>query len=157
MSDSFEKEYREGQMVKINLSEKTINENILDYSIFNKKVGKIIKRLKVNLNNQRGLQYRYVVLTCDDDNEDNFYEETFIMLYSDDMLLLDNIYSRTFIDNKHSIVTHMDQQMIYQGEEIQTFLIKNNNKIKTEDFQNKMITQLETNTRIRGVSLIMMK
>jgi hypothetical protein len=146
------KTYREGQMVQIFLSKETINENILDSSIFNYKVGKIIKRLKVDLNNQRGLQYRYVVLTCDDDNEDNFCEETFIMLYSDDMRLLDNIYSRTFTDNKHSIVTPMDPQMRYQGREIQTFLIENKNKIKTEDFQNKMITQLKTNPRIRGVA-----
>ena len=149
------KTYREGQMVNIFLSDKTKLQNginqtdaINNYTT----VGKIIKRQQVNLDNQRGYQYRYVVLAC---NQDKYRdcEATFLLLYSDDLSLLDNKYAQAFTNNKYSIVTPMGYEMRGQGREIQYYFKNNEDTFKSIQFQKKMITQLNTNLGIHAPEL----
>ena len=149
------KTYREGQLVNIFLSDKTKLQNGINHKDANNNyttVGKIIKRQKVNLDNQRGYQYRYVVLACKQDRYRNC-EETFLLLYSDDLSLLDNKYAQAFTNNKYSIVTPMGSVMRGQGREIQYYFKNNEDTFKSIQFQNKMITQLNTNLGIHAPEL----
>jgi hypothetical protein len=106
---------------------------------------------KSDLRPNQTKQYRYLVLVSkrglDDENED--YDENndgsdkveFLLLYSDDLKLLNNAYARSFSTTTNPVKMNID--MRDQGMNINYYFKRNVQKFMSLPFQDKMSVYLQ--------------